>query len=99
MGGGEYRGFLNPRTLNIVDRYGRGRNARGEGLRVPVTARLRGLGPGEHQTILLPNHLRKAAGARCAGARDHSQGLHGTCLLYTSPSPRDATLSRMPSSA
>ena len=31
-----------------------------------------------------------------------SPGLHhsgGTCLLYTSPSPRDATLSRMPSSA
>ena len=25
--------------------------------------------------------------------------VHGTCLLYTSPSPRDATLSRMPSSA
>ena len=24
---------------------------------------------------------------------------HGRCLLYTSPSPRDATLSRMPSSA
>ena len=24
---------------------------------------------------------------------------HTTCLLYTSPSPRDATLSRMPSSA
>ena len=24
---------------------------------------------------------------------------HGICLLYTSPSPRDATLSRMPSSA
>ena len=24
---------------------------------------------------------------------------HSTCLLYTSPSPRDATLSRMPSSA
>ena len=23
----------------------------------------------------------------------------GNCLLYTSPSPRDATLSRMPSSA
>ena len=28
--------------------------------------------------------------------RDHS---HYACLLYTSPSPRDATLSRMPSSA
>ena len=26
-------------------------------------------------------------------------GVHVTCLLYTSPSPRDATLSRMPSSA
>ena len=26
-------------------------------------------------------------------------GLYYTCLLYTSPSPRDATLSRMPSSA
>ena len=25
--------------------------------------------------------------------------MHVTCLLYTSPSPRDATLSRMPSSA
>ena len=24
---------------------------------------------------------------------------NGSCLLYTSPSPRDATLSRMPSSA
>ena len=26
-------------------------------------------------------------------------GVSYTCLLYTSPSPRDATLSRMPSSA
>ena len=26
-------------------------------------------------------------------------GLYVHCLLYTSPSPRDATLSRMPSSA
>jgi len=26
-------------------------------------------------------------------------GMHNICLLYTSPSPRDATLSRMPSSA
>ena len=28
-----------------------------------------------------------------------SSGLYNVCLLYTSPSPRDATLSRMPSSA
>ena len=34
--------------------------------------------------IALPNFLSQAAKA---------------CLLYTSPSPRDATLSRMPSSA
>ena len=30
---------------------------------------------------------------------DDPQALTGICLLYTSPSPRDATLSRMPSSA
>ena len=41
----------------------------------------------------------------CAGGRiilRHSQfesGYNISCLLYTSPSPRDATLSRMPSSA
>ena len=29
----------------------------------------------------------------------HRMGEFNTCLLYTSPSPRDATLSRMPSSA
>ena len=35
-------------------------------------------------------------------ARAESEGAHIrniSCLLYTSPSPRDATLSRMPSSA
>ena len=29
----------------------------------------------------------------------HTSTLYLNCLLYTSPSPRDATLSRMPSSA
>jgi len=34
------------------------------------------------------------------GAALIATGVHpGACLLYTSPSPRDATLSRMPSSA
>ena len=33
------------------------------------------------------------------GYRDEELGQAGACLLYTSPSPRDATLSRMPSSA
>ena len=34
--------------------------------------------------------------------KNYNFNIHGwiwTCLLYTSPSPRDATLSRMPSSA
>ena len=30
---------------------------------------------------------------------DYISGTYNACLLYTSPSPRDATLSRMPSSA
>ena len=29
----------------------------------------------------------------------NAQGQGGSCLLYTSPSPRDRSLSRMPSSA
>ena len=37
---------------------------------------------------------RDAARQRAAATRRRE-----TCLLYTSPSPRDATLSRMPSSA
>ena len=32
-------------------------------------------------------------------ARKQLYAAAGSCLLYTSPSPRDATLSRMPSSA
>ena len=35
--------------------------------------------------------------AAMMGAEEY--GVATTCLLYTSPSPRDATLSRMPSSA
>ena len=35
----------------------------------------------------------------CLGESDHPVGNLHTCLLYTSPSPRDRTRSRMPSSA
>ena len=38
----------------------------------------------------------------CAGENEQVVGIHGigyTCLLYTSPSPRDQRGSRMPSSA
>ena len=34
-----------------------------------------------------------------AGASHTGNGHYATCLLYTSPSPRDGLLSRMPSSA
>ena len=51
---------------------------------------------------------KKAASERLAKAREkrlrenppkYSNVHPSVCLLYTSPSPRDATLSRMPSSA
>ena len=42
---------------------------------------------------------RPFGGEDNAPAEDKILGQHPDCLLYTSPSPRDATLSRMPSSA
>ena len=42
---------------------------------------------------------REALKKREAQADQYLAQLQTTCLLYTSPSPRDATLSRMPSSA
>ena len=42
----------------------------------------------------LPSHLRERS-----LLRDMIITPNRSCLLYTSPSPRDATLSRMPSSA
>ena len=38
-------------------------------------------------------------GGRIMYDYDYYDGAYNSCLLYTSPSPRDATLSRMPSSA
>ena len=50
--------------------------------------------PGMYTETSRPNHL-------ALEVIDNSidEALAGHCLLYTSPSPRDATLSRMPSSA
>ena len=39
------------------------------------------------------------AGLGSLAPANRADGLSTDCLLYTSPSPRDATLSRMPSSA
>ena len=55
----------------------------------PVT-RAEGFAPGVAQQ----NALAQAAQQQAA-----TQAGLGTCLLYTSPSPRDGLLSRMPSSA
>ena len=51
-------------------------------------------------------HISIADGYRRLGRSKHAENhleiaitLDSNCLLYTSPSPRDATLSRMPSSA
>ena len=45
------------------------------------------------------NALTQAATALNASGGDLGIELSGYCLLYTSPSPRDGLLSRMPSSA
>ena len=45
--------------------------------------------------VLVSDGIESCEGDPCATAKQ----LREHCLLYTSPSPRDATLSRMPSSA
>ena len=46
----------------------------------------------DEDNTALPELMKSAS-----AVRDYGKGK--VCLLYTSPSPRDATLSRMPSSA
>ena len=46
-----------------------------------------------HPAVVMDRHWNITDANRAA------QDLFGTCLLYTSPSPRDGLLSRMPSSA
>ena len=51
-------------------------------------------------SILSDSEIEEMKAEVYAGARQSYQGaLQTTCLLYTSPSPRDRTRSRMPSSA
>ena len=47
----------------------------------------------------LTENQKKAFDAWADGDHLALVGTAGTCLLYTSPSPRDGLLSRMPSSA
>ena len=52
----------------------------------------------DHMLTLFAKHATVDLNLRCNGdiEVDHH---HTVCLLYTSPSPRDGLLSRMPSSA
>ena len=52
----------------------------------------------DHQQ-LTPLHIMAGLAAEDGGLPVKLMQMAGICLLYTSPSPRDATLSRMPSSA
>ena len=46
-----------------------------------------------------PFQSTQSAGSETVGTGWHNKGPSGVCLLYTSPSPRDLSTSRMPSSA
>ena len=68
--------------------------------------RLQGAWVEESEVKKIVNHWRKQGAeevttkdSEVLGGGDVSPAQAGDCLLYTSPSPRDATLSRMPSSA
>ena len=55
---------------------------------------------GTHKAQLARVHAELAVHKEAlAHERQQHAASRETCLLYTSPSPRDATLSRMPSSA
>ena len=61
----------------------------------------------EAAVTIVAGNIRRSAGMRqfasddneAATAKENLWSQDENCLLYTSPSPRDATLSRMPSSA
>ena len=60
-----------------------------------ITGANRGLGLAFAKAALAAGARKVYGAARDPGSID----LPGVCLLYTSPSPRDGLLSRMPSSA
>ena len=59
------------------------------------------LSAGQGGSIVLDatDQIRINGAETVVSSASHSPGTAGNCLLYTSPSPRDGLLSRMPSSA
>ena len=53
----------------------------------------------QSRTVLLDERDRHEQQDGIGTRRDRQAEQHSACLLYTSPSPRDRTRSRMPSSA
>ena len=67
-----------------------------------VTQTMMEMGAADRALTNATNLASQAGAARNAGRTwnsDYQFGSSQTCLLYTSPSPRDRTRSRMPSSA
>ena len=66
-----------------------------------VTAFIGPSGCGKSTVLRTLNRMHEVIpGAYCTGKVElDGVDLYGNCLLYTSPSPRDRTRSRMPSSA
>ena len=74
-----------------------------------IEIELRKLLPPDYEKVIVFAHVKEnyvggfnafnLKGESQTRSFDNVERLYKICLLYTSPSPRDATLSRMPSSA
>ena len=60
---------------------------------------LTGLNGSQADISATSNNIANVATTGYKRSKAEFGDIFATCLLYTSPSPRDATLSRMPSSA
>ena len=77
---------------------------KGERLKYKDGATAAGKFTQQKRTDITPEQFKEAFGIRPDGTLDNNRKYDGAinalvCLLYTSPSPRDGLLSRMPSSA
>ena len=84
---------------------GESRRALYERARTALIAQLRSVQPPlseseiTRERLSLEEAVRKVESEAAQRAREASRSGGSRCLLYTSPSPRDGLLSRMPSSA